>query len=335
MLPTGVLIDRILLFNWGVQYIGFVFDMFLWGVTSVMVLQYLRKYSTKDPVLVRATVIILFVLDTIHGIFIAMNDWVDLIQLSGNSQAQDRIVHYEGYGTGKLHGRMRSPTVLCKSNLDLFWYRAKARLYSNVEVTVVTSTAQGAASAACDITITAILCYILRNARTGVRRTDSALDKMVIYALNRGSVTSLLAFLQLILFIAVPGTLVLRFSLRDLRLQHVGAEPIPSNNIMLKISRLTARETLRAELRGRDGVISTFSMSRLEPATPRTNSNLVNDIDSVHVVSSVYFSKVLELIAMKSTSVIKWVDDLPSDGSDGADNKDKTSGVLSVPVQDV
>ncbi|KAJ7156537.1 hypothetical protein C8R43DRAFT_1183936 [Mycena crocata] len=70
------------------------------------------------------------------------------------------------------------------------------------------SSTQSGAALACDLVITAILCFILRSSRTGVDRTDSVLDKMVMYALNRGVMTSLWALLQLIFFVAMPQSFV-------------------------------------------------------------------------------------------------------------------------------
>ncbi|KAJ6563452.1 hypothetical protein B0H10DRAFT_1966127 [Mycena sp. CBHHK59/15] len=96
---------------------------------------------------------------------------------------------------------------------QMIWLRrAVVGRYSRLESALaldILIPAQGAACAACDITITVFLSYILRRARTGMRRTDSVLDKMVIYAFNRGTVTSLLALIQLIFFVAMPTTFIL------------------------------------------------------------------------------------------------------------------------------
>jgi len=172
---------------------------------------------------------------------------------------------------------------------------ARVHRYSRLEDTVITSTAQGAATAACDITITAILCYILRKARTGFRKTDSVLNKMIIYAFNRGTVTSVLALLQLICFIAKPGTFI--FTLFILPSSHV--------YVISVCSMLTSRETLRAQMRGRDGLITTFSMSPMDSIRSRN----LNESAGVHV----------------STSVVKWVDDVPEDDDTGNQHPNKNS----------
>jgi len=53
--------------------------------------------------------------------------------------------------------------------------------------------------AACDSTITVVLCGVLHKNRLGLKATDALIKKLIIYAISRGVVTSLLAILTLIL----------------------------------------------------------------------------------------------------------------------------------------
>ncbi|KAF9065542.1 hypothetical protein BDP27DRAFT_1404776 [Rhodocollybia butyracea] len=65
---------------------------------------------------------------------------------------------------------------------------------------------QSAASLACDAVITLSLCLILRNNRTGMESTNTLIQKLMVNAINRGALTTLAAALEIILFLAVPGT---------------------------------------------------------------------------------------------------------------------------------
>ncbi|EEB99902.1 hypothetical protein MPER_00294, partial [Moniliophthora perniciosa FA553] len=53
--------------------------------------------------------------------------------------------------------------------------------------------------AACDIIITLVLCFLLNEARSNSRRTNTIVDKLILYAINRGAATSTAALVQLIL----------------------------------------------------------------------------------------------------------------------------------------
>jgi len=52
---------------------------------------------------------------------------------------------------------------------------------------------------ACDLMITVILCVLLHRSRSGIKETDTLIIKLMVYAINRGVVTTLLATLTLIL----------------------------------------------------------------------------------------------------------------------------------------
>ncbi|KAJ7433083.1 hypothetical protein B0H11DRAFT_2209081 [Mycena galericulata] len=301
-----------------------------WGVALVFVLQYFRKYASKAPLVIRSTVAILAIFTTVHALFRAMNDYKDFVLFFGNFEGQD-VIFYEAnvmlcsvfvvaftaqifyacqiWILSERDWRYVTPVILLAvlqlcagiaQTVEVFKSKGSPLLSAGIHSGAATSTTQGAATLACDVTITVILSYILRKSRTGVRRqeenpTDSVLEKMIIYAFNRGAMTSLLALLQLIFFIAMPGTFV--FTLFILPSCHV--------YVISVCSMLSSRETLRAELRGRDGIISTFSMSHMRSNS--THNNLANEsiVPEVHV----------------STSVVKWVETIPADG-DNMGNRD-------------
>ncbi|KAF8194746.1 hypothetical protein K438DRAFT_1968695 [Mycena galopus ATCC 62051] len=296
-------VDRKFILMWGMQFLAYTFDIALWGVAVVLSLQYFRKY-TNDPPLIRAVVAILLIVTTIHAVFLVMNDYKDFVSLFGDFDGLDLIPYQTNvmicagfvvacvaqlFYASRIWvlsgGNWRYVTpVIFLAVLQLAFgiaqtaEVAEVHRYSKLETTVFTSTAQGAATAACDVIITAILCYIFRMSRTGVRRTDSVLDKMIIFAFNRGAMTCLMALLQLIFFIAMPGTLI--FTIFILSSSHV--------YVISVCSMLMSRETLRAELRGRDGFISTFALSTVEPNSVQNNADhSSNDSPGIHVVTAI------------------------------------------------
>ncbi|KDQ49185.1 hypothetical protein JAAARDRAFT_663857 [Jaapia argillacea MUCL 33604] len=80
--------------------------------------------------------------------------------------------------------------------------------FNNLITTEKITTVQSAATAACDFSITVILCWVLHGSRTGIQETDTLLDKLMIYAINRGALTTLAAFLNMLLFVLIPGKFI-------------------------------------------------------------------------------------------------------------------------------
>ncbi|KAL0562991.1 hypothetical protein V5O48_019087, partial [Marasmius crinis-equi] len=62
-------------------------------------------------------------------------------------------------------------------------------LFSRLSETATTNTIQGITTAACDITITIILSSVLNRSRSGIGRSNTIIDKLIIYAINRGAAT--------------------------------------------------------------------------------------------------------------------------------------------------
>ncbi|KAH8983441.1 hypothetical protein EDB92DRAFT_1571461 [Lactarius akahatsu] len=104
----------------------------------------------------------------------------------------------------------------------------------------------------CDVLITVGMVYTLLSNRTQVRRTNSVLNLLAIYAINCGTLHLVFAVSCLILFAKYPNTL----------------KYAPSLFIMVRLSLcafmsiLNTRDNLRGTLDGPGGVVSTFTSSR-------------------------------------------------------------------------
>ncbi|KAK0184464.1 hypothetical protein F5146DRAFT_1145302 [Armillaria mellea] len=85
----------------------------------------------------------------------------------------------------------------------------KGGTFSNLIHTEKVTSLQSASTAACDMAITVILCWIFHTKRTGIKSTDNLLDNLIILAINRGAITSLAALLNLILFVWRPEAMIL------------------------------------------------------------------------------------------------------------------------------
>ncbi|KAJ8501418.1 hypothetical protein ONZ51_g571 [Trametes cubensis] len=115
-------------------------------------------------------------------------------------------------------------------------------------------------AAAGDVTIAAILCTILHQSRTGFSKSNTLINRLMVFAVNTGLLTSVCACLSLITILALPNTFVyICFFFLVGRLY--------SNSLM---ATLNARKSLRE---GSSNELS-VSLRDIQPAASTNLSNL-------------------------------------------------------------
>ncbi|KAF4618344.1 hypothetical protein D9613_011693 [Agrocybe pediades] len=77
---------------------------------------------------------------------------------------------------------------------------------SQAKLLKATTSIQSGSSALCDILISATLCWIFHSHRSTLKRTNSLISKLILYAINRAIATSLCALLTVFLFRKFYGT---------------------------------------------------------------------------------------------------------------------------------
>ncbi|GJJ14070.1 hypothetical protein Clacol_008327 [Clathrus columnatus] len=80
--------------------------------------------------------------------------------------------------------------------------------FAKLDSTKPSTTVQAIATVLCDIAITISLTTLLDRGKSFNKQTDSIIKTLIINAINRGLVTSVFATLNLILFLALPGTFI-------------------------------------------------------------------------------------------------------------------------------
>lgn len=144
---------------------------------------------------------------------------------------------------------------------------AKSKFYTdlsmNMEFLLKTTAIQGAAAVLADIVISATLVYIFNSNRTGLASTNSMINKLITYAINRAVATSFCAFMAVILYYFCSGTLY--FLIAFYGTTHL--------YVLSAVSMLTSREYLR------DQAEPSFHVTHLEMSTgsaveDATNSDL-------------------------------------------------------------
>ncbi|KIJ30920.1 hypothetical protein M422DRAFT_267532 [Sphaerobolus stellatus SS14] len=176
-----------------------------------------------------------------------------------------------------LHSRVRLmavPVILLSllqmgAGLALVSIEATSKTFSRLRswrrVLREVTTLQGAATAACDILISVSLCYVLHSHRSGTKRTDSLINRMIIYAINRGIVTSICALLGAFLYFFSPDAYY--FVLPPLANAHLYS--------ISAVSILTLREGLREEIDQSFHLSDLYTdTSRSDATSGRQNSDL-------------------------------------------------------------
>ncbi|TEB21901.1 hypothetical protein FA13DRAFT_86846 [Coprinellus micaceus] len=275
----------------GAQMLSAVVTTMLFGVALFFVLRYLTSHSRNDPLSVKALVWILgmlaileavfadhqmyryFVLDNdapdrrdmlyfsipgktaciiltsfVSQLFYAARIWK--LGATFSSPLRYSVIPILGLALTQLGGGMIQVVVMARLN-------SYTELREQVYLTIRSMYIHGSTSAACDILITAVLVFILRT--TGVdttRRTRNLVHKLVVYAINRGIVTSFLALSSILLYDFASGTMyyLIPFS----AVTHV--------YVISVVSMLTAREGLR------EAMDRPFHLSDLMTTNPASSS---------------------------------------------------------------
>jgi len=269
--------------NWGCQMIAYMFNLLLYGMGALLVMQYFRSHRKHDSFRTKFTIGLIFFFATCQITFLSHQIYTDFVTWFAEPELLDTITFsasamllgiYLTAFTAQMFFASRiwifappGKRVLCTapvvllSSLQIGFGITQTILvvrvgkYSNLESTVKFTSSQAGCTAACDIVITVMLCFLLNKARTGFRKTDGIVDKLILYAINRGAATSLAALMNLILFVSVPSTFVFMVFL------------LPSSQlyVLSAVSMLTSRESLREELLGGTSMDhSSFPMSNVQ-----------------------------------------------------------------------
>ncbi|KAG5718576.1 hypothetical protein E4T56_gene16495 [Termitomyces sp. T112] len=252
--------------NWGVQLIAYMFNAVTYGMGTLLVMQYFRSHSKNDSVPTRLAVALLFIFATVQLVFLSHQIYIDFVTwfaipnnldiITFSASAQLLAIYLTAFTAQQFFASriwMFSPPskriffvspVILLSFLQLGFGITQTILvirvgtFSHLETTVKYTSTQAGCTAACDIVITTMLCWLLNKSRSGLKKTDSVVDKLILYAINRGAATSLAALMNLILFVSVPNTFIFMIFL------------LPSCQlyVLSVVSMLTSRESLRQQL---------------------------------------------------------------------------------------
>lgn len=255
----------------GALLIGIVITAALYGLTTLQTYQYFRT-SSADPYLFKATIFLLWILDTVHEVLIVQSLWTYVIVDFGNTTAINTPTK-PLLGSLTVSGFMEYilKSLFCRRVWRLSggnWFMvAPIILFSTAEfVGAIVFTVIGGnlnsfaalrhlsidlyvgigSAAAADIVIAGSQVFLLLKHRTGFRRTNSIVRSLVMYSVNTGLLTSVVAVACFVTFAAMPNTFVYLALYNQL----------PKLLINAYLATLNAREDLRQISNGGSDMIS-------------------------------------------------------------------------------
>jgi hypothetical protein len=218
--------------TYGAAFIGMVVAGVLHGVSCVQALYY---YTTQnDSWLTKHSVTAILIFDTVHQALITHTVYTYTVTDWGNPTQLVKIVWsllieviftaitafiVQGFLTlrvWRLSNNNKYITGSCvmlaaSGFLNTLVYVAKGlRLENLAELDLIKgeSLAVNILGAATDLLIAGTLCTIFSLSRTGFHRTDVLINRLILFSVNTGLLTSLCALASLISILAAPNTFI-------------------------------------------------------------------------------------------------------------------------------
>ncbi|KAI0356761.1 hypothetical protein OH77DRAFT_1422963 [Trametes cingulata] len=219
------------------QAIGLTIATTMYGITILQMYFYFRWYH-DDRLWIKLLVAFLGVLDTLSTIFMAHADYINTVtNFAEPFKAIKLVWSFSGieilavvtafvvqlYFAHRIWALSRGNYLLVGSILFfsfvglvlgvvvtalLITIGHDSVLYISSRNIRVVCAASDACMAACDFLITGGLCWYLHGGRSGRKGFNSVIDKLMIYAINRGALTGVCQLLHLVTLYCLPGRFI-------------------------------------------------------------------------------------------------------------------------------
>ncbi|KAF8207651.1 hypothetical protein K438DRAFT_1961911 [Mycena galopus ATCC 62051] len=225
-----LLVDRVPRFSLGPFYFGVILGTFLYGILVLQAITY-YQYHKKDKLWLRLFVLYLFFVETCStGMSIAMI-YEPLIAQFGTDKPMTLFpsllpsqpfleaavfVPVQFFYAWRISVIMRNyipPVLICMTSITsavgAVWTGitvARVREYIHKPEVNNPALIWSCCAAGADILITGSLIWSLRHRRTGIKRTDDAINTIVRNAVQTGGVTVAFTILDVVLFVALSNS---------------------------------------------------------------------------------------------------------------------------------
>ncbi|OSC99272.1 hypothetical protein PYCCODRAFT_851061 [Trametes coccinea BRFM310] len=161
--------------------VGFAFSATLYGITIMQAYVYYRRYL-QDGAALKFFVAFLIVLDTLTTVFAAHGLHTYVVDDYLQPAKVNTIVW----------------SLITENYLCLF-----LALYGTIKARVLAAVCSGSRTLA-DILICAGLCYFLHSNKSGLKQSNTLIDKLMVYAIQRGLVTTVGQLFDFVTILAAP-----------------------------------------------------------------------------------------------------------------------------------
>ncbi|KAJ3998939.1 hypothetical protein F5050DRAFT_1104613 [Lentinula boryana] len=282
--------------TFGAAYIGIVVAAVLLGISVIQGFYYFTHH--EDRWVLRVLVVAVLLFDLIHQILITHTGWVYLVSFSQQPAKLETVIWsllaevlFNGltafcvqcfltYRIWKLSGaKMWLTTIVISFVLSEFganisshreafaiiaFLRVKTFEQLSAELKGLSVTVNAVAVAG-DLFIAGILTLLLQRSKTGFRKSDTMINKLIIFAVNTGGLTSVCAVASLISILAAPTTFIyISFFFSMGRLY--------TNSLL---ANLNARSMIRKAAEGINTITGDASVSFKDYARHASSSKLV------------------------------------------------------------
>ncbi|KAH8109884.1 hypothetical protein DFH11DRAFT_893616 [Phellopilus nigrolimitatus] len=277
----------------GALFLGVVLAMALWGVGSVQVYYYFNMYP-KDELWIKILVIVVWVFDSVHQGLITHTCYTYLITNYGNPLFLMHVVKslvvmvlFSGiicllvqsflvHRVWKLsHKNIFAVSFLMLLVLGEFIsvviYFAKAAVFTSfaqLPSIFNESRSINILGAASDIMIAFTLIFLLQRSRTGFSRSETIINRLILFTINTGLLTSLCALMSLIFVSLYPDAFIyISF--------FVCVSKLYSNTLYATLNARTSVGGV-GQHTSSGTAASSFQMGRLGPSSANVNKTPVN-----------------------------------------------------------
>ncbi|EKM76842.1 hypothetical protein AGABI1DRAFT_130862 [Agaricus bisporus var. burnettii JB137-S8] len=220
--------------TYGASYIGVIVTAALYGLTTLQTYFYYVNYPKDGPGL-KLLVALIWSLDTLHMADVTYCIYYYLVTNYNNPPAL-AIGHWslflgvalnvtiafivQFYFTAKIYALCKRYKVFVTTLIGLtvfahlaFGMETVALLFIKKEfsrlpeITYIAATPFALLAVLSDIFIAGALCILLWGSKTGFKSTNNLISKLIIYAINRCLLTSVVAIAEVIAFTVSPKTL--------------------------------------------------------------------------------------------------------------------------------
>ncbi|KAL5536445.1 hypothetical protein ACEPAF_267 [Sanghuangporus sanghuang] len=252
--------------TFGCAFIAGITTSALWGAWTVQLYYYCNHFWKTDKWWLRFHVLTVWALDTTHQILEVEPFYVYLIKEFGNISYLSRLdshlidtfaltgfvnlavqmlfvtrIWRLSHGNYYLNGAVIALVIAQFVAQEFYFAQAVhfqfvGQLYS----IVLDERIEKSITAAADITITCVLAFLLHFSRSGLKTTDTLINRLIIYSVNTGAITSMLAIAALVSGLVLPDSFL--YILLCLLIPKVYTNSI--------LALLNSRQGLRDELSG-------------------------------------------------------------------------------------